>query len=326
MVPPPGPSRGWRPSGRPPCRLVCLGAIISALLPGRLVTPNSVGVSAVPGISDRRLTVLQAVPEGSRRASSQAGWIRAVQAHPATARLRADAHRNVLAIAWVLARHASWASMTTRPTWARIQTLTGLSRSTVARWIAFLVHHRLLGIVEHGSTPRYRPVGDDTTGNRAAEYVLATPCAVEETRTPTKVLTDEKPSPSRARPGTLAPPHVTRDTLWPLGVTPKGAKGVTLALEQMRARSLVLRRIRADRLARLLTPWFRAGWTPADVLHALDYRPDGSRCGTAGCGAAVGERCGAAVRRAVPGSSPCPGRRPRTSSPGRWSCRGSGGC
>jgi len=219
------------------------------------------------------------VPEGSRRASSQAGWIRAVQAHPATARLRADAHRNVLAIAWVLARHASWASMTTRPTWARIQTLTGLSRSTVARWIAFLVHHRLLGIVEHGSTPRYRPAGDDTTGNRAAEYVLATPCAVEETRTPTKVLTDEKPSPSRARPGTLAPPHVTRDTLWPLGVTPKGAKGVTLALEQMRARSLVLRRIRADRLARLLTPWFRAGWTPADVLHALDYRPDGTAWG-----------------------------------------------
>ncbi|GGS84630.1 hypothetical protein GCM10010156_49080 [Planobispora rosea] len=36
-----------------------------------------------------------------------------------------------------------------------------------------------------------------------------------------------------------------------------------------------LRRISARHLRHLLAPWFAAGWTPADVLHALDHLPDG---------------------------------------------------
>ncbi|MFJ3856189.1 hypothetical protein ACIPRL_08180 [Streptomyces sp. NPDC090085] len=42
-------------------------------------------------------------------------------------------------------------------------------------------------------------------------------------------------------------------------------------------RHMVLSRISSGRLARLLAPLAVAGWSPTDVLHALDFLPDGSQ-------------------------------------------------
>jgi len=47
------------------------------------------------------------------------------------------------------------------------------------------------------------------------------------------------------------------------------------AAETARAADPVLRRLSARAVRSLLTPWWDAGWTIADVIHALNHRPDG---------------------------------------------------
>jgi hypothetical protein len=101
------------------------------------------------------------------------------------AALRADAHRNLMRVAWVLARHADWTELVTRPTWAVLMERTGLSRSTVAAWLAWLRRAGLLGTVTPGTTVQYRRgtaagLLDDGRGTEAAEYVLAVPAPVED--------------------------------------------------------------------------------------------------------------------------------------------------
>lgn len=117
-----------------------------------------------------------ALPRGSVRAKGQAAWIAAVDAHPDTAVLRADAHNNLRSIAATLARYADWNDLTSRPTWARLAALAGVSQRTVARWTAWLRRRGLLGVVETGSTPATRPMAlRDLEGNRAALYLLCHP-------------------------------------------------------------------------------------------------------------------------------------------------------
>ncbi|RKS80643.1 hypothetical protein CLV35_0232 [Motilibacter peucedani] len=120
-----------------------------------------------------------ALPRGSVRAKGQAAWVAAVAAHPDTALLRADAHTNLRSIAATLARYADWNELTSRPTWARLAALAGVSERTVARWTAWLRQRGLLGVVETGSTPATRPMAlRDVEGNRAALYLLCHPVSL----------------------------------------------------------------------------------------------------------------------------------------------------
>ncbi|MGH3408964.1 MAG: hypothetical protein ACRDRJ_41675 [Streptosporangiaceae bacterium] len=49
-----------------------------------------------------------------------------------------------------------------------------------------------------------------------------------------------------------------------------------IAAEALRERVPLLRELSVEHLRHLLRPyWAGAGWTPADVLHCLDHRPDG---------------------------------------------------
>jgi len=117
-----------------------------------------------------------ALPRGCVRAKGQAAWLAAVAAHPDTAVLRADAHTNLRSIAATLARYADWHELTSRPTWARLAALAGVSQRTVARWTAWMRQRGLLGVVETGSTPATRPMAlRDVEGNRAALYLLCHP-------------------------------------------------------------------------------------------------------------------------------------------------------
>ena len=51
----------------------------------------------------------------------------------------------------------------------------------------------------------------------------------------------------------------------------------------MQERARVLRRISAEHLRHLARPFFAAGWSPRDVLHAIDHEPGGRQHGyTAG--------------------------------------------
>ena len=235
------------------------------------------------GPSPRSRTIAGAIPQGSVRASGQAGWIRAVEAHPAFATLRADAYSNLRAIAWVLARSADWTSLTTRPTWPRVMHSAGISRSTVAKDVRLLRDAGLLGVVETGSTPLFRPGvlrGLTGEGNRAAEYVLCVPCRADSAdRRPSGVDGTRTPSGFRQEAGTT-PPHARDDRLppparWIVTVAPRTRGEMLAAARDLLRRSLMLTRVSARHLRALLRDYWQAGWTPADVLHCLDHRPSG---------------------------------------------------
>src|SRR5690606_5759290 len=48
------------------------------------------------------------------------------------------------------------------------------------------------------------------------------------------------------------------------------------AARAMQHAAFPLRRISARHLRSIARPFFRAGWTPRDVLYAIDTRPDGT--------------------------------------------------
>lgn len=64
-------------------------------------------------------------------------------------------------------------------------------------------------------------------------------------------------------------------TQWPMHGVPAGYTEQLVACEWLCYISPTLRRIGADRLRLLLQRWFDAGWTPRDVVHALDHLPTG---------------------------------------------------
>ncbi len=263
--------------------------------------------------------IARALPPGGAPATSQSAWLRAVYDHPAVGMLRAHARRNLLAVATRLAHSADWDTLTTRPTWARLMGGTAdrpaRARRTVARWLRWLREHRLLGIVEHGTTPDFRPAvlrrPDD--GNLASVYVLAVArplvgegsdasgdgaesavvLSVDESGTPSQHSPQPPRQNARARTTQAPlrdaeaasaakeqPPKGKRKDQarhnWPLH-QPTKTRAERLALcERLQADSPTLTAIGSPRLLRhLLRPWLLAGWTVAGILHALDHTPDG---------------------------------------------------
>ncbi|MFI7632438.1 hypothetical protein [Microbispora rosea] len=269
--------------------------------------------NALPAwFSPRRLTIFGALPEGARRAPSQAAWVRAVQAHPDAAALRADAHANLMRVVWVLARHADWTEMVTRPTWAVLIDRTGLSRSTVAAWLAWLRRTGLLGTVTPGTTVKYRRgtacgLLDDGRGNEAAEYVLAVPAPAEalqdsaeplasagggEGKAPVSGPVEESRTPSGPPLGGLssrlsrareATPGLS-DTgwWWSRAVTPATRRDSLAAAHRARNEDVTLRALSPRHVRSLLRPVFANGGTLADALFMINHRPDGTEWPFAG--------------------------------------------
>lgn len=257
--------------------------------------------------SARSLAIAAAVPDGSQRAGSQAAFVRAVQADEVLAQLREDAYRNLVKVAWVLARHADWTSLCARPTWDLIAERAEVSRSTVARCISRLRERGLLGVVETGSTVATRgyvaaqlnaalPAGhpDRLDGNRAAEYVLCVPRppmtdggppaetqgrpaatpGVDGTDTPSVLLQEHIRIPTRARASQDGENRADRTEP---ARYPQGQRaGMLATCERLRVEDFTLRRCSARMLRHLLRPLLAAGATTADVWHVLHHAPDGT--------------------------------------------------
>lgn len=216
----------------------------------------------------RRARIYRAIPDGSHRARSPRAWLRALDDCPEYAVVRADAGRNIHLVCQALARHTDRRTTTTRPGWHLLAEDTGLSRATVQRVIRRLRGWGLIGVVETGSTWRTRGGRpDDDQDNRAGEYVLCTP-AVDESDPPSLLLVQESGKPL-AHAGENPVP-------WSMCRAPTTKGDQLAAAERLRSRAPVLARISARYLRHLLRPCFAAGWTPADVLHALDHVPDGT--------------------------------------------------
>ncbi|MBT2234978.1 hypothetical protein [Nonomuraea sp. NEAU-A123] len=255
----------------------------------RTPRPNASQPSLIPS----RAAVLSAVPEGMRRATSQRAFLRAVKEHPDALALKCHAYRNLTEVAGKLADWADWTTLTTRPTEQRIADDLDLALSTVKRWIRWLRERGFLGVVEEGTTNRFRRgnqcgLTDDGLGNRAAVWVLCTPIPeLDETDMRTDKTTTEPPSltlpkrvkegPTHAREERSSPRRSNRiSTTNEAAATPGTRKHALQVAQKIHDESTTLGRLSPWYIRHLTRVFVAAGWTAADVLHALDHQPDGA--------------------------------------------------
>lgn len=236
-----------------------------------------------------RIRIFKAVPKGSTRAKSQAGWIRALDTHLAElvdlGELRSDAAGNIRAIAWVIARHAHWSTFVTRPGWDTLTDRTRLSRSTVQRAVRRLREWGFLGVVSSGSTWWTRGGRhDDRDGNQGAEYVLTIPAQepVEISDSPSLGSRREPEKPhvcarENQTPTVSRSEKVRADRPWPMTRPTATRQDRLAAAKRLQAEAPMLRRITPQLLRHVLRPQLTAGWTVTDILHALDHTPDGEQ-------------------------------------------------
>jgi hypothetical protein len=137
------------------------------------------GVSDLPDLVQAlsRRPTLASVPRGMRRGGSQKAWLRTFKEDPEVLGLRRDGYANLMRVANLIAWHADWDTMCSRPTIKRIVEVTGLAKPTMKRWVRWLRERGWLGVVEQGTTCRYRKgtmagLLADGLGNRAAAWVL----------------------------------------------------------------------------------------------------------------------------------------------------------
>lgn len=254
-------------------------------------------------LAPHTVAVICALPAGSRRAHDQAEALRALEAAPGLNLLRSDRQATIGAVWAALVRRSDWASRTVTTSWEVLCATSGRSRATVARSLAWLREAGLLGVVETGATAA--AIGSDR--NRLPTYVLAVPVApapVDELETPpggsTSVVPpiagarENSPTPvdNQARPdGHLATTKPTaaagRRPSWPMSAAPGNRREQLEACEQLRWEAVTLRPLSARMLRHILRPWLEAGWSPRDVLHALDHLPSGEAWRYAGLPRAV---------------------------------------
>ena len=261
-----------------------------------------------------RLAIVKAIRPGSKRARDQRRYLRAVLADPVIAALRADRRRAVLELARILARHANWQDMTSWRPRERACAEIGSSRDpskplSISAYKAarrVLEDRGFLGLVAQGWTSALRAaVLDDRTGTSAV-FVLTVPRRKQrlpadgepprvnrplagsrrepdiaprarEARAQVKnedpEIKSEKARAPRGLP--VLPPAGTA----PLGAVPQSRSEALGAARAMQERARILRRISSEHLRYLARPFFAAGWSPRDVLHAIDHSPAGRQHG-----------------------------------------------
>lgn len=247
---------------------------------GRYRAPHPVAVAAM-------------LPAGARRARDQSDALAALDRHPARDELRVDRAERYGAIWRALVYAADWRSMTVTGTWDRIADQVGVSRSTVARAVRWLRGAGLLGVVYSGASAA--ALRSDV--NRAPTYVLAVPAAAdvpevrEETPAHSPVETIDTPPAgersvddlnARASSDTTSAPlrglatsTTTRGAAWSMSTAPATRRDRLAAAEALLWQAPTIRRMSARLLRHVLRSWWDAGWSPNDVLYALDHTPDG---------------------------------------------------
>ncbi len=139
------------------------------------------------------LRVLRAVPAGHRTARDLRAWTAAVR-EAALADFRVDAADRRICLAAILATHTDWGTCTVRTGWGLLADRGCVSRSTVARFLAWLRSRDLIGVVSTGrvgsltrpmaltgppGSPSAGPGAGAEPGNEAAVYVLVEPRPVQ---------------------------------------------------------------------------------------------------------------------------------------------------
>jgi hypothetical protein len=285
-----------------------------------------------------------------RYPSGQRHWTSALRGADWVQDIRVDGQRNLLDICKVLARHANWSTLESWPGWGPLQAKTGLSETTIQRWIQELKLRGWIVVIETGSTPLTRPMGLlDREGNRRAVYALRIPLspdealrwaaetitaqAAQEAAEPaTKVLAIQDDLSDQGKPGSLgdkkerptesfsyekktrvssyAREDVVVDNLgttmadpkggnhqtdalrarsnersepnWAVTVPPSSGFQMLVAADWLRRRLPIFARLTRKAVRAACRPYWRAGWSNLDIVHAMDHLPStfGPRAGT----------------------------------------------
>jgi hypothetical protein len=195
----------------------------------------------------------------------------------------------------MLALHMNWRERTSWPGHDRIAAAVGVSTDTVARAIRWLQDRGLVGLVSGGTTAAVRPgVLYAGTGNLAAIYVLTVPKRrsplphCDAAQSSFADLTTLRRSVVKAPCARPAKPKVKgrmdrasrgQPVLPPGGsalhTCPRTRSDGLMAAQVVQTRSRELSRLSAEHVRWLVKPFTRAGWTPADLLFAIDHAPRG---------------------------------------------------
>lgn len=234
------------------------------------------------------------------------------------AELRADARRTVYELARILIRHADWRTMTVWRPRALICSEIGSPRDpsrplsvTAYRTARRVLEERgFLGLVAKAWTSSLRAGAlDDGTGGTSAVFVLAVPHRRE--RLPSAVgsprvnraLTDSRRESGKALRAREARTKIKSEAaraprgqsmlprygVFPLDTVPQNRSEALGAAQALQERARPLWRLSAEHLRHLARPFFAAGWSPRDLLHALNHSPSGRQHGyTSGVRSPVG--------------------------------------
>lgn len=248
------------------------------------------------------------------RATTPQAWVATVLEHPEFAAARRDVRASIRTLAQLLAGASERGSLLVRRlTWEAMAKHLECTTRTIARLLQRLHSARLLGRVAPGRSAQYAPADD--AGERHAEsavYVLAVPArrdaervdSVDESVTPPHLPVSSN-NPSRASASGAreaaavaaiqaarlsgrrlagpadrrlieALPTSHRAPFWDVRRVPETRVEMLAAAAELRRRCFVLRRASLRAIRSAARDFWSAGWSVADVLHALDHRPDGS--------------------------------------------------
>lgn len=252
--------------------------------------------------------VTRALPDGFQRPDHTDEVLEAFNAHPSVHLFRSDRREKLRRCLEFMVSVADFATMTIRPTRQRLAEVLGVHVRSVSRYTTQLREMQLLGLVAGGRSAKYATVGED--GQRINEAAVWVFCVPEKRRTVANVMRrvlgmkpmvgDRSVTPPTARWTYLSNKRelthartregrsiseeqkkigwsidqVRWNKHWPAHNRPQQLS-VARRLKTQLPNVLGLMSIRD--IASTLRSFLEAQWTTADLLHALEFRPDHSR-------------------------------------------------
>lgn len=250
------------------------------------------------------VVVRRAIPKGLRRATHTDEVLAALEDDPEFRSRRADFRRNVKRCLMEMIDCVDFATMTTRPGWRHLGAVVSVKKRSVGRHLQELEVMGLVAVVAGGRQAQYATVGEDGQRiNEAAVYVLCVPKerqslqskmarwlglaarGVKRTGTPTSEaghINSLTKSPPRTHAkksifGSIEQrnQNLTVDEVrWNRHRVPESrAQRLTAAWRLRTLLPNILRRMSDRDIASSVRVFFKAGWSPADIHHALQFQP-----------------------------------------------------
>lgn len=271
---------------------------------------------ALPHWEETALAKATAIPKGFSCTVLEDYWLQTVEQTVDLTCRRADFTQNFRSICKAIARFLDRNTGIVRITWETLSKLTGTSRATIARVLRTLKSHHLLGVIASGRSAEKSPRGQQQQ-NLAPVYALLTPTPptldkgseddyfydengnlfITDTPSP---LRDEKISYSTAKAtgafsiffkqqyALYVATHrknleLKRQYLKTSYTTQKAhQQALTHLARVLQHHCYDLRAMSARAIIEATQPFFEAGWSVRDILHALEHRPDGQLWKTKG--------------------------------------------